>query len=200
MKWWGWGNENESFDVTNRPLFNDYVGKHLGLDVSEIDVIAPVDLESIVLKEANVSEDFLRCLEDNLAMHKFSMDRKDRIIHSYGKSFRDLYRIRRGIISRSPDIVVYPENEDDVISILRIADEYDAIVIPFGGGSNIAGCVEANVNSKKTVISLDMKVMNSVKSLDEESHYAVIEAGALGPDMEEQLNALGYSLGISQIL
>lgn len=195
MKWWGWGNENECFDVTNRPLFNDYVGKHLGLNVSEIDIIEPVDLESIKLKDANVSKDFLRAVEESFAMHKFTMDRKERIIHSYGKSYRDLYRIRKGIISRSPDMVVYPENEDDVVAIIRLADEFDCVVIPFGGGSNIAGCVEANVKSSKTVISLDMKVMNSVKKIDKESHYAVIEAGVLGPDMEQELNGLGYSLG-----
>ena len=87
------------------------------------------------------------------------------------------------------------ENESDVVSIVMLAHEHDVIVIPFGGGSNIAGCVEANTVCEKTILSLDMKVMNNVKKLDTDSHYAVIEAGSLGPDLEEQLNALGYSLG-----
>ena len=195
MKWWGWGNVDESFDVTNRPHFNAYVGKHLGMDVDQIEIVSPVDLESIKLRPSNVSKEFLSALENRFETNKYTMDHKERIIHSYGKSFRDLYRMRRGIISRAPDIVLYPENESDVVSIVMLAHEHDVIVIPFGGGSNIAGCVEANTVCEKTILSLDMKVMNNVKKLDTDSHYAVIEAGSLGPDLEEQLNALGYSLG-----
>ena len=132
MKWWGWGNVDESFDVTNRPHFNAYVGKHLGMDVDQIEIVSPVDLESIKLRPSNVSKEFLSALENRFETNKYTMDHKERIIHSYGKSFRDLYRMRRGIISRAPDIVLYPENESDVVSIVMLAHEHDVIVIPFG--------------------------------------------------------------------
>ena len=35
-------------------------------------------------------------------------DDLDRIVHTYGKSVRDLLRIRAGDIPRVPDVVVYP--------------------------------------------------------------------------------------------
>lgn len=37
--------------------------------------------------------------------------------------------------------------------------------------------------------------MNRVLCLDKEAHTAVIEGGALGPDLEEQLYKEGFSLG-----
>ena len=44
-------------------------------------------------------------------------------------------------------------------------------------------------------VTLDMRRMGKVLSLDRESWTATIEAGAPGPKLEEDLQALGYSLG-----
>ncbi len=68
--------------------------------------------------------------------------RRERVIHAYGKGFRDLFRMRRGMAEGAPDLVLYPENEHDVLMTLRAAARHDVVVIPFGGGSNIAGCLE----------------------------------------------------------
>ena len=35
-------------------------------------------------------------------------DALERIVHTYGKSVRDLIRLRAGDIPRVPDVVVYP--------------------------------------------------------------------------------------------
>ncbi len=42
----------------------------------------------------------------------------DRVIHTYGKSLRDLVRVRRGDLGRLPDVIVYPGTEDDVVAIM----------------------------------------------------------------------------------
>jgi alkyldihydroxyacetonephosphate synthase len=68
------------------------------------------------------------------------------------------------------------------------------VIIPFGGGSNIAGCLERS-ESRRMVVSLDMRRMRRVLEVDTESFTARIEAGAFGPDLEEQLNAHGLTLG-----
>ena len=52
------------------------------------------------------------------------------------KSMRDLVRIRRGDFGRVPDLVVYPADEEQVEAVLRIGLDSDAVLIPFGGGSN----------------------------------------------------------------
>ncbi len=71
----------------------------------------------------------------------------------------------------------------------------DAVIIPFGGGSNIVGSLEPHAAESRTVISLDLGRLNRVLDIDEVSGLARIEAGALGPDLEAQLTAKGWTLG-----
>ena len=120
--------------------------------------------------------------------------RRERVIHAYGKGFRDLFRLRRGLAEGAPDLVLYPENENDVLATLRAAARHDVVVIPFGGGSNIAGCLERS-EAGRMAVSMDMRRMRRVLAVDIESCTARIEAGAFGPDLEEQLNISGLTLG-----
>ncbi len=119
--------------------------------------------------------------------------RHERLVHAYGKGFRDLFRMRRGMADGAPDLVLYPENEHDVLVTIRAAAHHGVAVIPFGGGSNIAGCLERS--DRRMVVSLDMRRMRRVLAVDAESFTARIEAGAFGPDLEEQLQGHGLTLG-----
>ena len=120
--------------------------------------------------------------------------RYERVIHAYGKGFRDLFRLRRGSAEGAPDLVVYPENENDVLLTLRAAAHHDVMVIPFGGGSNISGCLE-RMETRRMAVSLDMRRMRRVLAIDAESFTARVEAGVFGPDLEEQLSTHGMTLG-----
>ena len=57
------------------------------------------------------------------------------------------------------------------------------------------GSLHAPEDETRPVISLDLGRMNQVIDIDEESGLARIQAGALGPDLEEQLGAKGWVLG-----
>ncbi len=52
------------------------------------------------------------------------------LIHAYGKSFRDLFRIRQGLISGSPDCFVYSETTEQVVSLLSLVTNHNVYVIP----------------------------------------------------------------------
>ena len=110
-------------------------------------------------------------------------------MHTYGKSARDLLRIRVGDIPRVPDVVVYPGDEAEVQLIVDRAVAADAVIIPYGGGSNISGSLHAPEDETRPVISLDLGRLNQVIDIDEESGLARIQAGAQGPDLEDQLSA-----------
>src|SRR6185436_14021340 len=97
-------------------------------------------------------------------------------------------------VRRAPDLVVYPERHSDVELIVREAHRHGVCLVPFGGGTNIVGGVNP-AETSKMVVTLNMARMNRVLSLDPESNLAVIEAGALGPKLEKDLQAKGYSLG-----
>ena len=78
---------------------------------------------------------------------------------------------------------------------MRAVLDGDAVLIPFGGGTNISGSLEAPETEERTVISVDMGLMDRVLDIDEESRLARVQAGVLGPRLEEQLNARGWTLG-----
>jgi alkyldihydroxyacetonephosphate synthase len=69
------------------------------------------------------------------------------------------------------------------------------VVIPFGGGTSISGSLEAPADETRTVVSVDLGEMDRVLEIDADSRLARVQAGALGPSLEEQLNAQGWTLG-----
>ena len=193
MKWWGWGDEEAGFDAHAHPGFWPYAKTALEIE-EEPPAAHKWTVEDVELPEASVDERFLIKLRAFLNPTQITRDRKDRVVHAYGKGFRDLFRLRRGLAAGAPDLVVYPESENDVCLTLRAAAERDVVVIPFGGGSNISGCLE-RMESKRMVVSLDMRRMRRVLEVDVQSCTAQIQAGVFGPDLEEQLNGYGLTLG-----
>jgi alkyldihydroxyacetonephosphate synthase len=193
MKWWGWGYEDAEFCAAHHPGFWPYAKSVLGIESDDF-TRREWRLESIELPDARADEPFLAKLRALLAPSQITDDAKERIIHSYGKGFRDLFRLRRGIAAGAPDLIIYPESERDVCLTLRAAVERDIVLIPFGGGSNIAGCLE-RMDARRMCVSLDMRRMRRVLAVDRRSFTAQIEAGVFGPDLEEQLQAQGMTLG-----
>jgi alkyldihydroxyacetonephosphate synthase len=193
MKWWGWGDEEVCFDSSAHPGLWPYAKAVLG--VEEDDLNTPhVPIDAVRLREAIHHDGFLAELRLWMRADQICDSRYERLVHAYGKGLRDLFRMRRGMAEGAPDLVLYPENEHDVLMTIRAAAQHDVAVIPFGGGSNIAGCLE-RTEARRMAVSLDMRRMRRVLAVDTDSCTARIEAGAFGPDLEEQLQAYGLTLG-----
>ena len=193
MKWWGWGHEDVSFSDVDKPKLWPYLSGELGLE--QVEPTPPVKFDDVHLPAAKENAPFIAALRDALAHDQFSVDKKDRLIHAAGKAFRDLFRLRRGQVDFAPDLIVYPASEVDVVAIVKAAHEHNAVLIPFGGGTNIAGCIEPKDRDERFIVSLDMCRMHRVLAVDKKSLLARIEAGVYGPHMEEQLEAEGVTLG-----
>ena len=141
MKWWGWGNEDAQFNAQAHPNFWPYAKTVLAIGCDDF-IPREWNLDTIQLPESCTDDRFLTRLRSFLNPSQISDDSKERVIHAYGKGFRDLFRMRRGMAEGAPDLVLYPESEDDVLVTLRAAARHDVVVSPFGGGPNIAGCLE----------------------------------------------------------
>ncbi|MFN8545568.1 MAG: FAD-binding oxidoreductase [Candidatus Binatia bacterium] len=112
----------------------------------------------------------------------------DRAGHTYGKAFRDIVRAFRRDYPHPPDLVAYPNSEDDVVAFLDWASDANVAVIPYGGGSSVVGGVEPRVGAGwRGVVSLDLGRLDRVLEVDATSRAARIQAGVLGPALEEQL-------------
>jgi len=194
MKWWGWGVEGVAFNPDNKPAFAPFVKKAVGLDLS-VPAVPPVEFADLTLPSSTIDDDFLSALAAIVGADNAITDNESRLIHTYGKSIRDLIRIRASDLPRMPDVVLYPADEDQVARIVELAVARNAVVIPFGGGSNIAGSLTPNAGEARVVISLDLGLLNNVVSIDEGSGLARIQAGAQGPRIEEQLNERGWTMG-----
>ncbi len=194
MKWWGWGEESVSFTHSDKPGLAPFVKKKIGLDVNASSSQV-IDFDSLHIPDAVVDVDMLASLVEIAGDEHVWTEARVRVVHAYGKSLRDLLRIRRGDLGRLPDVVVYPADERQVSKIVELVLEHDAVLIPFGGGTNISGSLEAPRNETRTVISLDMMRLDKVIEIDETSRLARIQAGAYGPHLEEQLNSQGWTIG-----
>ncbi len=195
MKWWGWGVEGVGFHWEDKPGFAPFVDYAVGLDLRAAPVISKPDFDKLTVADSLASSAFVASLASIVGEAYVSIDKMERVVHTYGKSIRDLIRVRANLIERSPDVVVYPADEVETQRIVDAAVAADVVIIPFGGGSNIASSLEPRSDETRVVLSIDMGRMRELLSIDEESGLAVIQAGALGPDLEEQLNGRGWTLG-----
>jgi alkyldihydroxyacetonephosphate synthase len=194
MKWWGWGVEGVSFHHEDKPGFRPFVINAIDLDVN-VAPTAPMSLDDLPIPAPMISDQLVAELTDAVGAENAVQDDLDRIVHTYGKSARDLLRIRAGDIPRVPDVVVYPGDEAEVQLIVNRAVAADAVLIPYGGGSSFSGSLHAPEDETRPVISVDLGRLNQVIDIDEDSGLARIQAGAQGPDLEEQLGARGWTLG-----
>jgi alkyldihydroxyacetonephosphate synthase len=195
MKWWGWGNEGVGFHWEDKPGFAPFVLKAVNLDLHTAPPAEQPSFEKMTIPKSLAGSALLSKLATIVGEGHVTTDSMERVVHTYGKSLRDLVRIRANQVQRYPDLVVYPADEDETQKVVDAAVAADAVIIPFGGGSNIAGSLEPRADEKRVVLSLDMGRLNQVIDIDAESGLARIQAGALGPDLEEQLNAKGWTIG-----
>ncbi|GAA1644653.1 FAD-binding oxidoreductase [Actinoplanes couchii] len=191
MKWWGWGREDTAFHHDDKPALRPLLLDRLGVDI-DIPAAGPPHLDDLHLPQPHRPEPLTSALAAATELGDVPVER---LTHGTGKSLRELVDLRAGRIGRLPDLVVYPGDEDETAEVLRLAAEHGAVVIPFGGGSNISGSLRPPGDETRPVISLDLARMNRVESIDTESGLAVIQAGALGPELEDHLNAAGWTLG-----
>ncbi len=177
LSWWGWGFADARPDAaTVAPVV---VGQ-LGFESTEIE--QPVPLEAIELPASRIET-------------PFSIDKRDRARHAYGRSYLDTIRAFRGRFDHVPDAVAHPRTEADVERVLEWAADANAAVIPYGGGTSVCGGVEPAVPDRfDGVISLDLSALDRVLDVDDISRAARIQAGASGPRVEQQLSEHGMTL------
>ncbi|MFD4909532.1 FAD-binding oxidoreductase [Kitasatospora purpeofusca] len=126
--------------------------------------------------------------------HLVGDDPGDRAAHAMGKAYRDIARALRGRPGRIPDLVARPTSDREVADLLDWAGAHGVAVVPFGGGSSVVGGVEYRGDAHRAVLSLDLTPMDRVLEVDPVGRSALIQAGALGPVLEDQLRPHGLTL------
>jgi alkyldihydroxyacetonephosphate synthase len=183
--WWGWGWEDEAMTDEQVASLAAAVSERVGRD---LEVQPAPDLDVIELPRPRVA------VPDSLAPI-CSTTKRERAAHTYGRSYRDVVRGFRGDLAHPPDVVALPRDEADVVALLDWAAAANVAVIPFGGGSSVVGGVECDVGDAFAgVVTMDLTRLDRVLEIDPTSRAARIQAGALGPVLEDQLRPHGYTL------
>lgn len=182
-RWNGWGNVsiNKKVSPHGAKLIKSHIGKTKKL--------SSVSLQK-VLKTVPKS----RLPAAMIELDTVSVDNEVRLRHARGQSFPDWIAMHGGDFGVFPDGVAHPQSTADVETLLKLASEYDLIVIPFGGGTSVAGHINPQKGSRP-VLTIAMSRMDQLIDLDIESQIATFGAGTQGPAVEAQLNAHGYRLG-----
>jgi len=180
-RWNGWGEESVemALPASARSLLGELLGPSAALD--------DVDLEQVV---QNVPESRLA----GVGHHLLETGSELRVRHARGQSLPDWLAMRSGEFRVFPDAVARPESGGQVRDLLALAERLDAVVIPYGGGTSVAGHITP-AESGRPIITLALTRMNRLLDLDEASGVATFGAGARGPEVEAQLRARGYTLG-----
>jgi alkyldihydroxyacetonephosphate synthase len=91
------------------------------------------------------------------------------------------------------DLVVWPESEDDCVTLVNLAREHDVCLIPDGGGTSVTDALQVPEEETRMVVSLDMRRLNAIEWIDAENQTACVQAGILGGRLEELLAEKGFT-------
>jgi len=184
LKFWGWGYEGEALTPDEIRWLEGAWAQQF--HVRQFEPTLPPTAEEIQLRPSRLSvPDPLQAI--------CTTEHYERLLHSYGASFPDSVRIFARDFANPPDVVAYPRHAQDVLALLDWCGEAGVAVIPFGGGTSVVGGVEPPPDSP-AVVTVDMTRMNRVLHIDPTSQVALIQAGARGPELEEQLKSSGLTL------
>lgn len=186
--WWGWADPARSHGVPA------HVAKVL---VDELgarpDEQPPVSLADVDMRESRLDDADLAALRD--AGCEVLTDRAERAAHSGGKNYVDLYRRRQGDCTNAPDAVVCPHSEPEISTLLAVCAERGIAVVPYGGGTSVVGGVEPQSGGFTRVVSVDLRHLAALISIEPENRRATLGAGMRGPAAELALRAHGFTLG-----
>jgi alkyldihydroxyacetonephosphate synthase len=181
----GWGYEGDEISDAERQMVASRVRERFG---GEFEVRKAPSEDEIQLHASRLS------VPAGLSAFA-SSDRRERLRHTYGKSYPDYARQFQGDYRNAPDLVAYPRSEAEIAAVYDYAAGADVAVIPFGGGTSVCGGVEPAVGSGfNGTVSLDLTRLDKVLEVDSTSRAARIQGGIRVPAMEAQLKPHGLTL------
>ncbi|MFN7988737.1 MAG: FAD-binding oxidoreductase [Thermoanaerobaculia bacterium] len=178
-RWNGWGDDTVSASLPSRATeaLSAWVGPGTRpRDATREEALAPVPASRLAPRDG------------------LSTDPWERLLHARGQSLPDWIALRSGRVGAVPDAVAFPESTDAVAALLAWAKESGARLIPYGGGTSVAGHVNPHA-SDSPVVTVDLSRLSRLLALDETSRLATFGAGVKGPDLEAALRAHGFTLG-----
>ena len=100
----------------------------------------------------------------------------DRVLNAHDAWPLSEAKIRAGEILPLADMVVFPSSTEEVSEVLKIANDLRIPVVPVGGGAGTCGGTLPIYGG----IQLDLKRMNRIIYIDDDSMTVRVQAGVVG--------------------
>jgi alkyldihydroxyacetonephosphate synthase len=183
-RWNGWGDDATTYPFPESAAH--YLAVRLGEGIRSSDVTLQQTVEAVPASKLS-SLSLAGCPE-------VKTETLERLLHARGQSFPDWVALRYGRIDTYPEGVIYPENDEQVCRLLEYARQLGLRLIPYGGGTSVVGHINPLPEQPPT-LTVDLSQLNRLEHLDETSRLATFGAGISGPELEQQLNTHGFTLG-----
>ncbi|MEQ1605113.1 MAG: FAD-binding oxidoreductase [Pyrinomonadaceae bacterium] len=208
--WENWGFRDTSFAINEREVV-EITGSRYELSGQELPRLLPWIRETLAIDldpkdqhrnsypteipAAIESPAFSKAIREFLKEEQIDASGENRLRHGHGHTQEEMYAIKHKRLGRIPDMVLYPENEAQVASLIATAKDRNVVLIPFGGGTNVTDALRCSDNESRVIATVDMRRMNRILWIDKENMMACIEAGAVGRHIMSQLAKYGVSMG-----
>jgi alkyldihydroxyacetonephosphate synthase len=141
------------------------------------------------------SPGFLREVRGFLPEHAVSTDPEIRLRHGHGHTLEEMYAIKYGRLERVPDLVVFPETEDQVEALVAAAARHEVCLVPYGGGTNVSDALQCPPDEDRAIVSVDLSRLDRILWIDPVNLMACIQAGAVGRRIQAELAEHGFTMG-----
>ncbi len=184
------------YDLCGIPMpdFVPYVEEVLGMKIDPNDTLPQVKDKHV--SEPNINNVFVQSIQSTFVSDRFSIAKDDRLIHSHGQTTsEEVYKILYSKIDKTVDLVFYPESEEEVKTLIRLANTHNVCIIPYGGGTSVSSALKLPENETRMIVAVDMRRMNKIEWVNEKDRRACVQAGITGTCLEDELGKLGYMMG-----
>ena len=119
--------------------------------------------------------------------------RPERITHTHGGHALELLDALRGKFPNPPDAVAHPRTEDELEAVFDWCQGAGITLVPYGGGTSVVWGLGVPEESEAGVV-VDLDELSQVLEIDAQTRAARIQAGTLGPHIENALRPQGFTL------
>lgn len=176
------------------PGFLPFIEEMLGVTI-DLDDVKPERMDKPVPAPA-LNAAFSDALAAVFAPAQIRNDPRERLVHSHGQTTADeVYQVLYTHLDRVVDMVVYPETQAQVETLIGLAAAHDVCLVPYGGGTSVSCALKLPAGEARTIVSVDMRHMDAIEWIDRENFRACVQAGITGGHLEERLAAEGFTCG-----
>lgn len=188
------GKRYEGISGQRLPYLIPFVTKVLNTDIKKEPYFK--EIEKKYVTERKINQDFLNDIKSFFNDDQISFSDDERVLHSHGQNSPDeVFKVLYDKLEKFTDIVVYVENEEDVINLIEKAKKHNVCLVPFGGGTNVTNALQLPKNEERMIVSVDTRRLNKIISIDTKNLLIEVEAGITGKHLEEELQKKGFTVG-----